>query len=195
MRRAARRIGLGIRRRTRATSSSYAARGNARELELLGKEVLVEPVDEHVDRQRDDDEVVELAEQWHAIRHDVPTEGDVAERAAEERLAPDRHALVGDERPDKSRVQRRAARQRHQCGRGDHAPDARAAALGLRLVTVLPVARHAQVGLLQRRLETPALSAGIGKSTSERVPPRTSRSSPHLDIEQPFDMMLPARPE
>src|SRR5829696_915139 len=44
---------------------------NAGFLELLGEQVLVEPVEEHLDRERGDDQVVELPEDRHLVRDDI----------------------------------------------------------------------------------------------------------------------------
>ena len=106
--------------------------GGARDAELdelLGQERVVDAVEEQVDRDRDDDEVVEAAEDRDRVGHDVAGEEHVAERAGEERLARRRDPVVEDERPEQAGVERGATGERQEREQADDPADRCAAAL------------------------------------------------------------------
>ena len=143
---------------------------DARLLELLGQQGLVESVEEQ--------------RRWRGPRRQGRRAGRGSGRGRARCLArarctrarPPRSALretgvrlstMSD--AEQSGVQRRPTGDGHERGGRDHPADARAAALGLLVVIVLVVARHARIRPPAASREKPGSSAGIGKSTSERA--------------------------
>ena len=109
------------------------------------EDVGVDAVEEDIEGDRDDDEVVEAAEERHLVGDQVAPEEDVAEAAGEHRLARGGRPIVEDERPDEAGVERGPARERQQGEQPERASDASAGAVPARppalageLVAILP---------------------------------------------------------
>ena len=119
-----RRRELGVNRRIRATSSWNDRASMPSSSSFSVQDVVRDAVEEQVDREHDDDEVVQPADDGQVVRDEVPAEDQVAERPGEQRLAPGRHPVVADELAEQPAVDGRAARERQERGRAQQPADA-----------------------------------------------------------------------
>ena len=123
-RRMVRRTGPGVKRRIWAMSRSKAARSMARSSSFSWRSSGGHAVEEQVDREDDDDEVVEATEDRQAVGDEIAAEHDVAGRGPEQDLAVARHPLVEDERRDQAAVLRDPARDRQERQQRHHPAEA-----------------------------------------------------------------------
>ena len=79
-------------------SSSNAGRSMPSSTSFSAEQLVGDAVEEQVDRENDDDQIVEAARGSGPVRHEIAPEREVADRSGEKRLARRRRALVGDER-------------------------------------------------------------------------------------------------
>ena len=176
-------------RRSMPSSSSFSSSSFGRDA-----------VEEQVDREDDDDEVVEPADDRDVVRDEVAPEDEVAERAAEQRLAGRRRPLVADQRPDEPGVDRapgwRAAgsatehRQRRPIASTADRPPSRVAHVDPRSPTR---ARRAHSGTSDRRTSGPSGVHRRARRAAIREIAGTGPVDPRLDIERPFGMMRGTR--
>ena len=161
-RRMVRRTGPGVKRRIWAMSRSKATRSMAEVVELLLEQLGRHAVEEQVDREDDDDEVVEAAEDRDRVRDEVAPDDEVAGRRAEQDLAVGRHALVEHEGRDQPGVvghaagDRQEGEQRHASDRPSRRSSCAALALAMLDVSLLGSGRRTS-------------STRDGESTSERA--------------------------